>query len=193
VPEGARGYRAAKRCLDLGLSLVGVVVLAPILLIIVVVIRLDSRGPGIFRQQRIGLGGSPFLVCKFRTMTIDSPTFGPKPDSFDDERVTRVGRFLRRTSLDELPQLFNVLHGKMSLVGPRPEQPFLVSRYESWQRGRLAVLPGMTGWWQVNGRRQPMHAHVGEDLYYVRNRSLWMDLRILARTVRAVVNGDGAV
>ena len=133
------------------------------------------------------------MLYKFRTMTVDSPTYGPKPERFDDERVTRVGRFLRRTSLDEVPQLLNVLRGEMSLVGPRPEQPFLVERYAQWQRERLEVLPGMTGWWQVNGRKQPMHDHVEEDLYYVRNRSLWLDLRILARTVGVVLRGNGAV
>ncbi|MEW6756328.1 MAG: sugar transferase [Candidatus Latescibacterota bacterium] len=139
------------------------------------------------------LAGRPFMVYKFGTMTVDSPTFGPKPSSFDDERVTRVGRFLRRTSLDELPQLLNVLRGEMGLLGPRPEQPFLVARYQDWHRERLSVLPGMTGWWQVTGRKQPMHDHVEEDLYYVRHRSLSLDLRILVRTVAAVLRGNGAV
>ena len=133
------------------------------------------------------------MVFKLRTMTVDSPTFGSKPESFDDDRITWLGRFLRRTSLDELPQLLNVVKGEMSLVGPRPEQTFLVEQYESWQRERLSVLPGMTGWWQVNGRKQPMQEYVEEDLYYVRNRSLLLDLQILLRTIQAVIHGDGAV
>ena len=107
--------------------------------------------------------------------------------------MTWLGRFLRRSSIDELPQLVNVILGEMSLVGPRPEQPFLVGRYEPWQRDRLAVKPGLTGWWQVNGRKQPMHDYVTEDLYYIRNWSLWLDIYILTRTLRAVLKGEGAV
>jgi len=166
------------------------VVAVPLLLVAALAVRLDSRGPALFRQQRIGQGGRRFQILKFRTMTVDSPSFGPKPERLDDERVTRVGRFLRRSSLDELPQLVNVLRGQMSLVGPRPEQPFLVERYEPWQRERLLVRPGMTGWWQVNGRRQPMHEYVEDDVFYVRNCSLGLDLRILARTLGAVVRGE---
>jgi len=187
------GYLIVKRVLDLILGVVGLVLLGPVLVLIGLVVRLDSRGPSVFRQERIGRGGRPFMVYKFRTMTVDSPTFGPKPESFDDDRVTRVGQILRRMSLDELPQLLNVLAGEMSLVGPRPEQPFLVVEYPDWKRERLTVLPGMTGWWQVNGRKQPMHDHVEEDLYYVRNRSLWLDVRILLMTFRSVFQGDGAV
>lgn len=190
---GSAGYGVAKRVLDLGLGVIGLVLLVPVLVVIGLVVRLDSRGPGIFRQERIGKGGRRFMLYKFRTMTVDSPSFGPKPESFDDDRVTGVGRVLRRTSLDELPQLLNVIVGEMSLVGPRPEQPFLVADYPPWKRDRLAVLPGMTGWWQVNGRKQPMHDHVEEDLFYVRNRSLWLDVRILLMTARSVIQGDGAV
>ncbi len=166
---------------------------SPLLLAAALAVRLESPGPAFFCQERVGLRGRRFRVFKLRTMTVDSPTFGPKPTSWDDDRVTRVGRFLRRSSLDELPQLLNVLRGEMSLVGPRPEQPFLVERYAPWQRERLEVLPGMTGWWQINGRKQPMHEHVEEDLFYVRHRSHWLDLRILARTVQAVWGGNGAV
>jgi lipopolysaccharide/colanic/teichoic acid biosynthesis glycosyltransferase len=183
----------AKRFLDLVFGVLGIVLLVPVLLVIAVLIHFDSRGPAIFRQQRIGRLGKPFMMFKFRTMTFNSPTFGPKPESFDDDRVTRIGRFLRRTSLDELPQLLNVIKGDMSLVGPRPEQPFLAVRYELWQRERLNVLPGITGWWQVNGRKQPMHEYVEEDLYYVRNRSFLLDIRILVCTIRAVIRGNGAV
>ena len=167
--------------------------LLPVLVLAVVAVRLSSRGPAIFRQERVGQNGECFMLYKLRTMTIDSPTFGLKPICFDDDRITPVGRFLRRSSIDELPQLFNVLRGDMSLVGPRPEQPFLVEQYEDWQRKRLSVSPGMTGWWQVNGRKQPMHEYVDEDLYYVQNQSLWLDLCILVKTIKVVVNGQGAV
>jgi lipopolysaccharide/colanic/teichoic acid biosynthesis glycosyltransferase len=182
-----------KRALDIVIGVLGLVLLSPLLLGVAVVIRFDSKGAAIFRQERIGRYGKPFMILKFRTMIVESPIFGSKPESLDDDRVTGIGRFLRRTSLDELPQLLNVIKGEMSIVGPRPEQPFLVKQYESWQRERLRVLPGMTGWWQINGRKQPMHEYVEEDLYYVCNQSLLLDLRILLHTIQVVVRGDGAV
>jgi lipopolysaccharide/colanic/teichoic acid biosynthesis glycosyltransferase len=111
----------------------------------------------------------------------------------DDPRVTRIGRFLRRFSLDELPQLFNILAGSMSLVGPRPEMPYLVERYQPWQRKRFAVPPGLTGWWQVSGRSdRPMHLHTEDDLYYIQNYSIWLDLQIIVRTIWVVLVGKGS-
>jgi lipopolysaccharide/colanic/teichoic acid biosynthesis glycosyltransferase len=113
--------------------------------------------------------------------------------SKDDPRVTRVGRLLRRFSLDELPQLLNILGGTMSLVGPRPEMPYLVEKYQPWQRKRFAVPPGLTGWWQVNGRSdKPMHLHTEDDLYYIQNYSIWLDLQIIARTIWVVLIGKGS-
>ncbi len=148
--------------------------------IIALLIRLDSPGPVLFRQKRVGENGRLFDMLKFRTMVADAESAagsGPGRRTTDgqvihkhkdDPRVTRVGRFLRRYSLDELPQFFNVLRGEMSLVGPRPELPWLVDRYEPWQRKRFAVPQGITGWWQVNGRSdKPMHLHTEDDLYYV--------------------------
>ena len=192
-----------KRMFDLSLTLVGMLVLWPVLLLIGMLVRLDTPGPALFSQTRVGENGRIFKMLKFRTMVADAERNGP-PIGFDqgghrvykmreDGRVTRVGRFLRRTSLDELPQLFNVLKGEMSLVGPRPEMEFIAEGYESWQRGRLAVPPGITGWWQVNGRSDlPLHLNTEYDLYYIRNYSLWLDLMILWKTIGVVIRGQGA-
>ena len=190
-PKESCWYTISKRILDLILSSFGIIFLSPFMGFILLAIRLDSMGPAFFKQLRIGRGGIPIQVYKFRTMEVTSPSFGTKPKSFDDDRITRLGKILRRSSLDELPQLVNVLKGEMSLVGPRPEQPFLVSLYEPWQRTRLSVLPGLTGWWQINGRKQPMHNYVKEDIYYVKNRSFLFDLKILILTIRAVLSMDG--
>jgi len=193
-----------KRLFDLVLSLVLLVLLGPWLLLVAVMIRLDSPGPALFRQQRVGENGRLFTMYKFRTMCVDAEqrlnevlqetpdglSFNKRPD---DPRVTRLGRFLRRASVDELPQLLNVLRGDMSMVGPRPELPLLVQHYENWQRQRFAVPPGMTGWWQVSGRSErAMHMHTEDDLYYIRNYSLLLDLRILWRTIGVVLRGRGA-
>jgi len=175
----------------------------PVMVLIALAIRLDTPGAVIFKQQRVGENGQLFWMYKFRTMCQDAEARGPQL-GFDqtghpvykwpnDTRVTRVGHMLRRTSLDELPQLFNVMRGDMSLVGPRPEMQFLVERYDSWQRQRLAVPPGITGWWQVSGRSDlPMHLNTQFDLYYIRNYSLWLDVRILWKTVWVVMKGQGA-
>ncbi|HNU03359.1 MAG TPA: sugar transferase [Anaerolineae bacterium] len=196
--------RVIKRCFDLiGASLV-LLLAWPVLLIVALAVKLDSPGPALFVQERIGEQGHPFRMIKFRSMVVDAERMSgsvitrgrdgvvvhKRPD---DPRVTRVGRFIRRTSLDELPQIFNVLRGEMSLVGPRPELPWLVEHYESWQQRRFAVPPGMTGWWQINGRSDHlMHMHTEDDLYYIQNYSLWLDLQILWRTIGVVLHGRGA-
>jgi exopolysaccharide biosynthesis polyprenyl glycosylphosphotransferase len=196
--------RFVKRVFDVVVATGLVIVLAPVLAAISVAIRLDSPGPIIFRQQRVGENGRLFWMLKFRSMVADADACLDQVVRYDDQghlihksaddpRVTRVGRFLRRTSLDELPQFFNVLRGEMTLVGPRPEQPWLVDRYEPWQRKRFAVPQGMTGWWQVSGRSdKPMHLHTEDDLYYIRNYSLFLDLHILWRTIGAMFKGRGA-
>ncbi len=188
--------RTIKRVMDLTLASIALAASSPALILISLLIKLDSPGPALIRQQRVGENGRLFGMLKFRTMRADAQhnTEHSLPHKRrDDPRVTRLGRFLRRYSLDELPQLINVLKGEMSLVGPRPELPWLVDRYESWQRRRFAVPPGMTGWWQVNGRSdRPMHLHVEDDLYYIRNYSLWLDVLILLKTVPAVLSGRGA-
>jgi len=202
VIEGAD--RVIKRLFDLVVGGLSVLVAALPMAIIAFLIRMDSPGPILFRQKRAGENGRPFDMLKFRTMVAEAESLQdqvlvPTEDGNvihkhkDDPRVTRVGRFLRRYSLDELPQLFNVLRGEMSMVGPRPEMPWLVDRYAPWQRKRFAVPQGITGWWQVNGRSdKPMHLNTEDDLYYVYNYSLWLDLRILLMTPFAALRGRGA-
>jgi exopolysaccharide biosynthesis polyprenyl glycosylphosphotransferase len=186
--------RLAKRLVDLLVASVLLVVLAPVMLVIALAVRLDSPGPALFAQVRIGEGGRPFRVLKFRTMgqdadgqvhTVVRVVDGQPVHKFpDDPRVTRAGRWLRTTSLDELPQLLNVVRGQMSLVGPRPELPWIVDRYEPWQFARLAVPPGITGWWQLNGRSErPMHLNTDYDLLYIERYSLLLDVRLLVRTL----------
>jgi lipopolysaccharide/colanic/teichoic acid biosynthesis glycosyltransferase len=185
-------YQIAKRFMDIIGALLGLLFTALTYLPMAVAIKLDSPGTVIFAQKRVGKDLRHFKCYKFRTMYLNSSGHGRKPGP-NDERVTRVGRFLRRTSLDELPQFFNILRGEMSLVGPRPEQLPFLAHYTVWQRQRFVIKPGLTGWWQVNGRKQPMHEHIDEDIYYVEHRSLWLDLIILWRTWGAVLDGDGAV
>jgi exopolysaccharide biosynthesis polyprenyl glycosylphosphotransferase len=196
--------RLLKRGFDLVIGSLLLLIAALPMLVIAIAIRLDSSEHVIFRQDRVGENGRLFGMYKFRTMvtgaeeqqaqvniqTEDDEVLHKRPD---DPRVTKVGHFLRRYSLDELPQLINVLKGEMSLVGPRPEMPWLVDRYESWQRKRFAVPQGITGWWQINGRSdKPMHLNPEDDLYYVYNYSLWLDIQILLRTPLAVLQGRGA-
>lgn len=183
-----------KRLFDTVVSAALLVLLFPLLAAVALWVRLDSHGPVLIHQRRVGAKGRTFRMHKFRTMQWDPATvdaaFEKRPD---DPRVTRAGRVLRRTSLDELPQLWNVLIGEMSLVGPRPELPAIVDTYEPWQRKRFGVPPGITGWWQVNGRSErEMHLNTEIDLFYVQNYSILLDLQILLRTVGAVIRGKGA-
>lgn len=189
-------YHAVKRTLDIGVAVVGLGLCLPLFLVIALLIRLDSPGPVFFLQPRAGYRGRLFLMVKFRTMTGGGAVRlnGGVHKMRDDLRVTRVGRFLRALSLDELPQLLNVLRGDMSLVGPRPELPEIVqAEYAPWQYERFLVPQGMTGWWQVTGRGNKLcHRHTADDLHYIAHASLWFDLKILVMTVRAVMQRDGA-
>lgn len=197
--------RLFKRAMDLALTLVALPFALPLIAVIAMAIKLDSPGPVFFSQWRVGENGKLFQMLKFRSMVVGAEKMEWVIEKVDesgrivqdkrvhDSRVTRVGRFMRRTSLDELPQLFNVLRGEMSLVGPRPELPHLVAQYEPWQWKRLVVPPGITGWWQVNGRSdKPMHLHTEEDLYYIQNYSIWLDIHILIQTVWKVLQRSGA-
>ncbi|MHB1004341.1 MAG: sugar transferase [Chloroflexota bacterium] len=196
--------RVVKRFLDIVVSVTAASLLLPIMAAIALAIRLDSPGPCIFRQMRVGEAGHLFCMYKFRTMVYDAEArlegiAKVTPDGVLvhkiplDPRVTRVGRFLRKTSLDELPQLANIILGQMSLVGPRPEMPYIVQQYEPWQWARFSVPQGLTGWWQISGRSDRlMHLHTEDDLYYISNYSLWLDLRILWKTLAAVLRMSGA-
>lgn len=183
-----------KRAFDIVLASLVILVTLPAMLVIAVWVRLDSPGPALVHQRRVGAGGNVFRMHKFRSMTWNPDDLESTAiKSRHDPRVTRVGRVLRRTSLDELPQLWNVFIGEMSLVGPRPELPGIVEQYEPWQRKRFNVPPGMTGWWQVNGRAdRSMHLNTEVDLFYVQNYSILLDVQILLRTLKVVIKGDGA-
>jgi len=200
-----RGWnRAVKRTIDVLVVSLGLVVLSPLMTLIALAIRLDSRGPVVFKQVRVGRDGEEFVVYKFRTMREDAEDTkghlsdlneaqGPIFKIRDDPRCTRVGRFLRRSSLDELPQLYNVLRGEMSLIGPRPPIPDEVKQYKSWQRRRLEASPGITGLWQVSGRSDlTFDEMVLLDLFYIENWSLLLDIKIALRTIPTIMLGTGA-
>ncbi len=198
-----RRYLRVKRAFDLVVSILALPVALPIFAVIALAVRLDTPGPIIFRQQRTGRHGRRFGMYKFRTMVRNAeelkPTLAhlnilPPPDFkiIDDPRITRVGAFLRKTSLDELPQLLNVLRGEMSLVGPRPTS-FAASTYSLWHTARLEVAPGITGLWQITGRNQTtFDERLRLDIAYVRRMSLWFDLRILVGTVIPILKRSGA-
>jgi exopolysaccharide biosynthesis polyprenyl glycosylphosphotransferase len=183
-------YEAAKRVFDFTAAAALLLLLSPLLLVIAVLVRLDSPGPVLFRQQRVGKGGRRFQVYKFRSMRADAPAYWKSPTESCDPRITSFGRFLRRSSLDELPQLLNVVKGEMSLVGPRPEMPFLVETYSARHHQRLQVLPGITGLWQLSADRAFLiHENIQYDLYYIRHRSFFMDVAILLHTLVFAMRG----
>ena len=196
--------RMIKRAFDLFVGLFTLMPALPLMAFSALMVFLEDGAPILFRQKRVGENGRLFEMIKFRTMVKNAEQLQGLVEKRDmdgnlihkvkdDPRVTRVGRLLRRFSLDELPQLFNVLAGTMSLVGPRPEMPYLVEKYQPWQRKRFAIPPGMTGWWQVSGRSEkPMHLHTEDDLYYIQNYSIWFDFQIIVRTIWVVLIGKGS-
>jgi lipopolysaccharide/colanic/teichoic acid biosynthesis glycosyltransferase len=215
-PEGRRGYFLAKRIIDLTLAAIALIVAAPLMALITLCIKLDSPGPVLFRQVRLGLNGRPFTCYKFRTMyqNVDMEVHRRYVQSFieqqtpanyaangrlpifkltGDPRVTGIGRLLRRSSLDELPQILNVMKGEMSWVGPRPPLPYEVQVYQDWHKQRLETIPGITGLWQVHGRsRVTFDDMVRMDLEYIERQSLLLDGKILLLTIPVVLLGKGA-
>ncbi|MFN8543927.1 MAG: sugar transferase [Candidatus Binatia bacterium] len=197
-------YALAKRTFDVVFSIAALFVTAPLCLTVAALVRLTSPGPAIFRQPRVGRGGRPFTCLKFRTMVEDAHSTkehlrdlnemdGPVFKIRKDPRVTRIGAWLRRLSIDEIPQFVNVLRGDMSIVGPRPPLPEEVERYRPRDRRRLAVTPGLTCLWQVGGRADIQFDHWVElDLEYIRRRGFWLDVAIVLRTIPAVISGRGA-
>jgi len=182
-----------KRALDVVVAGTMLTLSAPVLAVAALLIRMESHGHPIYRQRRVGRDGAPFELYKLRTMVAGAESIGPGLALAEgDARITRLGRVLRRTSLDELPNLVNVLRGEMSVVGPRPTVQVQVDRYTERQRGRLAVKPGLTGWAQVQGRASlPWGERIELDLWYVEHESLLLDLQILSRTIRTVLHGGG--
>lgn len=194
--SGSRGYLAVKRLGDILLSLMGFLVLTIPMAVIALLIRLDSPGPVIYAQERLGLNGKPFMIYKFRSMRLNAEEDGPQWAAKDDERCTKLGRVLRKSRLDELPQLYNILRGDMSIVGPRPERACFYYAFEEYIPGfknRMAVLPGLTGLAQVNGGYSLLpEEKIVYDMEYVRNRSLRMDLLCIIKTVSVVFTHEGA-
>lgn len=182
-----------RRTLDLVIAVAATFITAPIVAVLAVAIKLESRGPVLYRQVRVGRDGRHFRICKLRTMVVGAEFVGAGlAVDAGDSRITRVGGLLRRYSLDELPNLWNVVRGDMAIVGPRPTVPVQVDQYTERQLGRLVVRPGLTGWAQINGRASlPWSERIELDLWYVEHRSLRLDLRILAATMRMVVAGHG--
>ena len=196
--------RMMKRSFDLFICVISFPFWLILMAIIAILIKLDSPGPVIFKQKRVGENGKLFTMYKFRTMEDHAEDKNHLVEIRDengarilkrpnDPRITKIGNVLRQTSLDEIPQIINVINGDMSLVGPRPELPEFVDEYLPWQRKRFAIPQGMTGWWQVNGRSdRPMHLHTEDDLFYIQNYSIWLDLQIIARTFWVVLRRKGA-
>jgi lipopolysaccharide/colanic/teichoic acid biosynthesis glycosyltransferase len=203
TPQGAantRGWNVkysrdlVKRFCDVAVSVFLLIALLPLFLLIAILIKLDSSGPVFFLHYRIGKDGRPFVLWKFRSMRAEVPKYEASPRSAVDSRLTRIGRWIRRMSVDEMPQLINVLKGEMSIVGPRPEMPFIVARYHPVACERLAVRPGITGLWQISPARAfPIHENLQYDLHYIRNQNLSLDCAIIVRTIAAVIHGVGAV
>ena len=185
-----------KRTMDFILSLIAFIVTAPIVLLFIILIKIDSPGPALFIQERVGLNGKAFRIYKLRTMRLNAEVNGPQWASTDDPRITKLGKFLRKTRIDELPQFVNVLRGDMSIVGPRPERAFFLVKFNHEVPGftkRLAVKPGLTGWAQVNGGYELAPKEKLElDLYYIEHQTILLDINIMFKTIKVVLTGEGA-
>lgn len=198
------GYRFVKRTIDIVCSLLGLVLLSPVFLVTAIAIRAEDGGPSIFIQNRNGIHGTVFRMYKFRSMCQDAEKIhqtlleqneldGPAFKMKEDPRLTKIGKFIRRTSIDELPQLVNILKGEMSLVGPRPLPTYETEKCNAYQKQRMLVKPGLTCYWQCSGRNNiPFDEWIEMDLKYIREASIWTDFKILGKTVFIVMSGDGA-
>lgn len=183
-----------KRSCDIVGSIFFLITLFPLFILIAILIKLDSPGPVFFQHSRVGWKGQHFVLWKFRSMRADVPKYATSPQSSTDDRLTRVGRTIRRFSIDEIPQLINVLKGEMSLVGPRPEMPFIVDLYRPAECQRFAVRPGITGLWQISpARALPIHKNLQFDFHYIHNQNFILDCAIIMRTITAVIHGVGAI
>lgn len=189
-------FESYQRFFDILLSLIGLIVGVPIIIIFGLLIKIEDRGPITYKQERLGKDGEEFYVYKLRSMRTDAERFGAQWAEKDDPRITRVGKFIRKTRIDEIPQLWNILKGDMGIIGPRPERSIFTKEFEEKYPNfvyRLAVKPGLTGWAQVNGGYEMDPGEKLEcDLYYIKNRSVLLDIKIILMTVKVVFTGDGA-
>jgi lipopolysaccharide/colanic/teichoic acid biosynthesis glycosyltransferase len=191
--ESKSFYRFAKRIIDVLISVAALVLFSPFWLLLIVLVKIDSKGAAVFGHIRVGKNGKSFRLYKFRTMHEGVSNAEFAPTNLRDKRITRMGKFLRRTSLDEVPQFWNVIKGEMSFIGPRPEMQFLVAKYDPMQKRRLLVKPGITGLWQVAGRKDlPLHENAEYDYFYILHQSFFLDLQILLKTISVVISGKGA-
>ena len=185
-----------QRVLDIVLSVIGILIGIPLMIVFGILIKVEDNGPITYKQERLGKGGKKFYIYKLRSMRTDAEKFGAQWAEKDDPRITKVGKFIRKTRIDEIPQLFNILKGDMSIIGPRPERPSFTEEFNKEIPGfinRLAVKPGLTGWAQVNGGYEiTPEEKLKEDIFYIKNRSILLDLKILFTTVQVVLTGDGA-
>lgn len=196
IVKGGVIFDLYQRILNILLSLIGLAIGIPLIIIFGIRIKIEDNGPITYKQERLGKGGKRFYIYKLRSMRTDAEKFGAQWAEKDDPRITKVGRFIRKTRIDEIPQLFNILKGDMSLIGPRPERPQFTEQFNREIPGfinRLAVKPGLTGWAQVNGGYDMTPAEkLVEDIYYIKNRSVLLDFKIIFKTVAVVLTGDGA-
>lgn len=196
IVKGGVIFDFYQRVLNILLSIIGLAIGIPLIIIFGIWIKIEDNGPITYKQERLGKGGKRFYIYKLRSMRTDAEKFGAQWAEKDDPRITKVGRFIRKTRIDEIPQLFNILKGDMSLIGPRPERPQFTEQFNREIPGfinRLAVKPGLTGWAQVNGGYDMTPAEkLVEDIYYIKNRSVLLDFKIIFKTVAVVLTGDGA-
>lgn len=196
TPSSHRSYLMVKNLVDFILALIGLILTFPLLLLVCIAIKLDSPGPVFYFQERVGLNGKHFKIIKFRSMKLDAEKNGAQWAQQNDPRVTKIGSFIRKTRIDEIPQLINILKGEMSLIGPRPERPIFTTKFNEEIPGftyRLKVKPGVTGWAQINGGYDiTPKEKLDLDVFYIRKMSIWLDIYILLQTIRVVLTGEGA-